>query len=78
MFRLNYLQLKGHHILGTMELLFDTSSNLNEGQLFTTIVIGQNGTGKSNILKVISGYSEHLMCIRKIHQKSLIYVISFA
>jgi predicted ATPase len=54
MFRLNYLQLKGHHILGTMELLFDTSSNLNEGQLFTTIVIGQNGTGKSNILKVIS------------------------
>ncbi len=54
MFRLNYLKLKNHHILGNIEMSFCPEENHSQVQLFSTIVIGQNGTGKSNVLKVIS------------------------
>ncbi len=54
MFRLNYLKLEGHQILKDIEMSFCPNDAMDQMEFFSTIVIGQNGTGKSNILKVVS------------------------
>lgn len=54
MFRLNYLKLSNHPILDDIEMSFCPNDIINQMEFFSTIVIGQNGTGKSNVLKVIS------------------------
>ncbi len=52
MFRLNQLVIRDHPILGALDLDFQTE-DYNPTELFTSVIIGQNATGKSNILKVI-------------------------
>lgn len=56
LFRLNYLEVSAHPILGNIQMEFcpEDSSAKNGNELFSSIVIGQNGTGKSTVLKVIS------------------------
>ena len=53
MFRLNKLKLISHPVLGDLNLDFQ-SRDFDRDNLYATVIIGQNGTGKSNILKVIS------------------------
>lgn len=55
MFRLHSLSLKGHPILNDVDLtFFDEDSKTYSEDLYTTVLIGMNGTGKSYILKTIA------------------------
>ncbi|MFN8261809.1 MAG: AAA family ATPase [Chitinophagales bacterium] len=66
MFRIEYLNLKGHHQLGDLELYLSEENELkNISKPYTSVIIGPNGTGKSFILRTIAeifrqfkGYSE--------------------
>ena len=53
MLRLNSLKLKRHPVLGDIEIDFQTT-NFDFNTIFSTIIIGQNGTGKSTVLKVLA------------------------
>jgi predicted ATP-dependent endonuclease of OLD family len=52
MFRINTIYVRNHPILGNIELDFQ-AYYFDITNLFTTVIIGQNATGKSNILKLI-------------------------
>ncbi|WP_299989388.1 AAA family ATPase [uncultured Pontibacter sp.] len=52
MFKLLKLELKGHQILGDLKLDFVNEGEENNGP-YSTIIIGPNGTGKSNILRAL-------------------------
>lgn len=55
MFRLNYLELRKHPILGDIYFEFcSEESKFEHYGLFSSIIIGPNGTGKSTVLKVIA------------------------
>lgn len=52
MFRLLKLNLYNHPFLGDLELDF-TDTNNNEKGPYTSLIIGPNGTGKSEILRIV-------------------------
>jgi predicted ATPase len=51
-FKLNRLRVKDHFIFNDMDVNF-IDKNDEPSQLYTTLIIGPNGTGKSNLLKLI-------------------------
>lgn len=53
MFKLLELELKGHKVLKGIKLNFADESELNKGP-YSTVIIGPNGTGKSNLLRTIT------------------------
>lgn len=54
-FRLSYLKLQDHPQLGTIDLRFSEFNDVRfTDELYTTVIIGANGTGKSYILKTIA------------------------
>lgn len=52
MFKLLELQLQNHPFLGNLNLKFTDENELENGP-YTTVIIGPNGTGKSEILRLI-------------------------
>lgn len=55
MFRLNSLELRKHPILGNIYFEFCSEElEFENDKLFSSIIIGPNGTGKSTVLKVIA------------------------
>ncbi|MFR3215974.1 MAG: AAA family ATPase [Dysgonomonas mossii] len=52
MFRINKVHIRQHQILGNIDMDFQEEES-EFSSLFTSIIIGQNATGKSNILKLI-------------------------
>lgn len=52
MFRLNQLKLSNHPILGEIDLYL-CDKEFENNSTYQTVIIGPNGTGKSNILQVI-------------------------
>ena len=54
-FRLISLAIKNHKVLGTSSFVFcnDTAKPGDSQELYTTVIIGRNGIGKSFLLKVI-------------------------
>lgn len=54
MFRLQHLSLRNHSTLGDIDVTFSPEKEIDKkGELFTSVMIGMNGTGKSYILKAI-------------------------
>ncbi|MDP3150654.1 MAG: AAA family ATPase, partial [Ignavibacteria bacterium] len=53
MFKVLELHLQNHPFLGDLSLNFTTKDEYENGP-YTTVIIGPNGTGKSNILRIIT------------------------
>lgn len=55
MFRIEFLKLKDHPQLGSIELNFSEPSEYKKGgKPYTSVIIGANGTGKSFILRTVA------------------------
>ena len=54
-FRLISLTIANHKVLGDNKFVFDNDYGLNDQQedIYSTVIIGANGIGKSFLLKVI-------------------------
>ncbi len=53
-FKLLRLQLKGHPVFADFDINFyDQNDSTPDKEPYTSLLIGPNGTGKSNLLKII-------------------------
>ncbi|MFA7287500.1 MAG: AAA family ATPase [Melioribacteraceae bacterium] len=54
MFRLISLQLHNHPFLGDLSVDFSTNEDVKSSHPYSTVIIGPNGTGKSEILRIVT------------------------
>jgi len=71
MFKILRLKLKNHPYLGDFEINFVDENKCNE-EPFTTLILGTNGTGKSNILRAIVDILRTIKCKQDGEDKKII------
>lgn len=79
MFKLKELHIKNHYLFKDSVFQFVNSSELNNGP-YSTILIGPNGTGKSQLLKLVVNIFRELNTIksRKINYTQCNYLLRYS